>query len=72
MDNVVVSDNSSNWVFNCGKWLDKNEGDGLTIRDLVPENNGQLANVDVVTYRVTVHTGDKRGAGTIFLLLFSN
>lgn len=64
LDNVVITDNTEKKsVFNCGRWLDKGEGDGLTIRDLAPENDGTASNVAVVKYRITVHTGDKRGAG---------
>ena len=37
LDNVVVSNLKSGkeWVFNCGKWLDKGEGDGQIVRELV-------------------------------------
>ncbi len=36
LDNVVVKNEKSGkeWVFNCGKWLDKGEGDGQIIRVL--------------------------------------
>ena len=59
-------------VFNCGRWLDKGEDDGQIVRDLVPVPDGNSISTAVVKYRVTVHTGDKRGAGTdanVFMIL---
>lgn len=70
----MVSDEKNNrtWVFNNGRWLDKGEDDGQIIRDLVPVPDGKAVNVNVVKYRVSIHTGDKRGAGTdanVFIIL---
>jgi hypothetical protein len=59
-------------VFNCGRWLDSHEDDGQIIRDLIPVPDGKSISVSIVKYRVTVHTGDKRGAGTdanVFIIL---
>lgn len=72
LENVVVTNEQAGtkWVFNCNRWLDKNEDDGQTVRDLVPEN--RLADTKVIKYKVSVHTGDKRGAGTdanVFVIL---
>jgi hypothetical protein len=72
LDNVVVTNEKmgTKWVFNCNKWLDKGEDDGLIVRELLPENNP--ADTKVVKYKVSVHTGDKRGAGTdanVFIIL---
>lgn len=60
------------WVFNCGRWLDKGEDDGQIIRELVPVANGVASSSKVVRYRVSVRTGDRRGAGTdanVFIIL---
>ena len=66
LDNIVVSAEGSGkeWVFNCGKWLDKGEADGQTVRDLVAVADGKAADTKVVKYKISVRTGDKRGAGT--------
>lgn len=66
LDNIVVTNekDGKEWVFNCGKWLDKGEDDGQTIRDLAPVADGKASGIAVVKYRIQVHTGDKRGAGT--------
>ncbi len=60
------------WVFNCTRWLDKGEDDGQIVRDLAPVPDGKAAGVNIVKYKVSVHTGDKRGAGTdanVFIIL---
>lgn len=65
LDNIVVSkEDGKEWVFNCGKWLDKGEDDGQIIRDLAPVLDGKAQGIPVVKYRISVRTGDKRGAGT--------
>lgn len=74
LDNIVVTNENDGkmWVFNCGRWLDKSEDDGQIVRDLVPVADGKASGVAVVKYRVRVHTGDKRGAGTdanVFIIL---
>lgn len=40
LDNIVVTNLKSGkeWVFNCGRWLDKGEDDGQIERYLVPTN----------------------------------
>eukprot|EP01048_Picozoa_sp_COSAG05_P003976 COSAG05_NODE_197_length_14521_cov_113.902995_1_plen_1885_part_00 len=47
------------WLFGCNKWLDEDEGDGATVRELVPGDAQSL-----VTYNVRVNTGSERGSGT--------
>ena len=66
LDNIVVKEEKSGkeWVFNCGRWLDKGEDDGQITRDLAAVADGKAAGVRVVKYAVSVRTGDKRGAGT--------
>ena len=73
LDNIVVADEKGGkeWVFNCGKWLDKGEDDGAIVRELIP-TSGAAKNTQIVKYKVLVHTGDKRGAGTdanVFIIL---
>jgi len=74
LDNVVVSVESTGqqWVFNCGRWLDKGEDDGQTVRDLAAESDGKASEIQVAKYKISVRTGDKRGAGTdanVFIIL---
>lgn len=73
LDNIVVADEKAGkqWVFNCGRWLDKGEDDGAIVRELAP-TGGAATNTQVVKYKIAVHTGDKRGAGTdanIYIIL---
>ena len=42
----------------CCRWFSKNEGDGLIERELFPSFSGG------VNWKLTVVTGDERGAGT--------
>jgi hypothetical protein len=66
LDNIVVSAEGTDkqWVFNCGRWLDKGEDDGQIVRDLVAVADGKAVDLKVVKYKISVRTGDKRGAGT--------
>jgi hypothetical protein len=66
LDNIVVTAESTNkqWIFNCGRWLDKGEDDGQIVRDLAPISDGTASGVKVAKYKISVRTGDKRGAGT--------
>lgn len=32
---VTNLDSGKEWVFNCGRWLDKKEDDGQTVRELL-------------------------------------
>eukprot|EP00899_Mesostigma_viride_P006814 jgi/Mesvir1/16133/Mv08410-RA.4 len=49
--------------FPCNQWFDKNEGDGLIRRDLLPGGKGQSRGA-LSRYRVLVATSDIKGAGT--------
>ncbi|XP_077979346.1 lipoxygenase homology domain-containing protein 1-like [Glandiceps talaboti] len=49
-------------VFPCKRWLDRDEDDGLIVRELVPEGVSQL--LSTTSYHVTVKTGEEKGAGT--------
>jgi lipoxygenase homology domain-containing protein 1 len=73
LDNIVVEEEKEGktWVFNCARWLDKGEDDGEIVRELVPTSGAALG-AKVVKYKILVHTGDKRGAGTdanVFVIL---
>lgn len=56
--------------FPCQRWLDENEDDGLTERELWPSDSGKAtarvtaAQEGLITYNVMIHTGDVYGAGT--------
>ncbi|KAK2194040.1 hypothetical protein NP493_3g07026 [Ridgeia piscesae] len=77
LDRVVVTDlKNPKWkyYFPCGQWLAKNEGDGSISRDLLGSNN-PLATRKSCKYKVTVFTGDKKGAGTdadVFITMFGD
>ena len=53
------------YYFLCGRWLATDEDDGAINRVLTPSNQDGRASVPLVDYLVTVHTGDRRGAGTV-------
>ncbi len=72
LENIIVTNEKTGekWIFNCNRWLDKGEDDGLIVRELAPENNA--AGAKIVKYKISVRTGDKRGAGTdanVFIIL---
>jgi len=50
--------------FLCGKWLAKNEDDGQIVREISASSQDGVASAPLSTYKVTVLTGDRRGAGT--------
>eukprot|EP01119_Soliformovum_irregulare_P003103 TRINITY_DN133_c0_g1_i3.p1 TRINITY_DN133_c0_g1~~TRINITY_DN133_c0_g1_i3.p1 ORF type:complete len:710 (+),score=244.05 TRINITY_DN133_c0_g1_i3:779-2908(+) len=60
LDKVFVTNEVSGqrWVFPCGQWLDKSEGDRKIERTLTPGDGNQT------TYQVKVKTGNLKGAGT--------
>jgi hypothetical protein len=60
VDNVTVSFDGKNSVFECNQWLAKDKDDGKITKRLTPGSNQS----ETVMYSVTVVTGDKRGAGT--------
>ncbi|KAK7479808.1 hypothetical protein BaRGS_00028988 [Batillaria attramentaria] len=75
LERVVVTDlHNHQWkyFFPCGQWLAKNEGDGAICRDLIGSRD-PLASRKASKYKVTVFTGEKRGAGTdanVYITLF--
>uniref|UniRef100_A0A3Q0R7C3 Lipoxygenase homology PLAT domains 1 n=1 Tax=Amphilophus citrinellus TaxID=61819 RepID=A0A3Q0R7C3_AMPCI len=58
--------------FPCGRWLDKGEDDGATVRDLYPADI-QTEFYTPVPYEIKVYTSDIFGAGTdadVFIVLY--
>ncbi|XP_071500737.1 lipoxygenase homology domain-containing protein 1-like [Diadema antillarum] len=74
LEKVVVTEMGkpkSQVVFPCNRWLDRDEDDGLIVRELVPEGASQL--LSTTSYHVSVKTGDERAAGTdanVYVKLF--
>jgi hypothetical protein len=61
---------NTKYYFLCGRWLAKDEDDGQIEREIPASNEDGIASLPLTTYKITVHTGDRRGAGTgIFSLL---
>jgi len=52
------------YYFLCGRWLAKDEDDGSLVREIVASTENRPASVPLVTYKLTVITADRRGAGT--------
>jgi hypothetical protein len=48
----------------CGKWLAKDEDDHLIVRELPASNKDGVASLPMVNYKVSILTGDRKGAGT--------
>ncbi len=73
LDRVIVTHDKTKqeWYFLCGRWLAKDEDDGKTERELVARDKDGIATEPMLTYRITVFTGDRRGAGTPFFCLLS-
>ena len=57
-----LSNNTANF-FPCGHWFAEDEEDGKIVRELAV-NSEDVKSEPLVTYRVSVFTGDRRGAGT--------
>ena len=54
------------WYFLCGKWFsnDKSKDGGQIERELLPAEADGQASAPLVSYKVSVTTGDRPGAGT--------
>ncbi|XP_050409617.1 lipoxygenase homology domain-containing protein 1 [Patella vulgata] len=60
------------YFFPCGQWLAADEGDGCISRDLVGSKDPNAVR-RASKYKVTVFTGNKKGAGTdanVYIILF--
>jgi lipoxygenase homology domain-containing protein 1 len=65
VESVTVHDSKNReWFFPISRWFAKNEDDGLIERELTPSNEEPL---NVVSYEVVVFTGDRWGAGKIYI-----
>lgn len=75
LERVVVTDllhPKWKYYFPCNQWLAKDEGDGAICRTLVGSRDPFAVRKDS-KYKVSVYTGDKRGAGTdanVYIILF--
>ncbi|KAM6931491.1 lipoxygenase homology domain-containing protein 1 [Xenentodon cancila] len=59
--------------FPCGRWLDKAEDDGATVRDLYPADLQTELYTPFVPYEIKIYTSDVFGAGTdadVFIALY--
>ncbi|KAM9858421.1 lipoxygenase homology domain-containing protein 1 [Aulostomus maculatus] len=59
--------------FPCGRWLDKGEDDGATLRDLYPAELQTEFYTPFVPYELKIYTSDVFGAGTdadVFIVLY--
>ncbi|XP_033751254.1 lipoxygenase homology domain-containing protein 1-like isoform X2 [Pecten maximus] len=66
LERIVVSDmKHQQWkyFFPCGQWLARDEGDGAICRDLIGSKDPFGIRKES-KYKITVYTGDNRGAGT--------
>ncbi|XP_078332217.1 lipoxygenase homology domain-containing protein 1-like isoform X5 [Crassostrea virginica] len=66
LERVVITDlNHTKWkyYFPCGMWLARDEGDGAISRYLIGSKDPFAIRKDS-KYKVTVYTGNKKGAGT--------
>ncbi|KAH3764217.1 hypothetical protein Pelo_3920 [Pelomyxa schiedti] len=76
LDKVIIEEevaHGKKWWFLCGQWLDKNEGDHEISRELAPLPQDGESCSPLRTYIISVHTGNRRGAGTnanVFLEIF--
>lgn len=76
LDNVVVRDETfrnKEYKFQCGRWLDKSEDDGLIERELPVTDT--VVDSKTIVYQVKVLTGDRRGAGTdanVFIVIYGD
>ena len=66
LDKVVVycERGAKQWYFPCGRWLDTNEDDGKTIREIEAVENDQNGCSPLTTYNLKIFTADRRYAGT--------
>eukprot|EP01121_Diplochlamys_sp_Union-15-3_P013545 TRINITY_DN4215_c0_g1_i1.p1 TRINITY_DN4215_c0_g1~~TRINITY_DN4215_c0_g1_i1.p1 ORF type:complete len:964 (-),score=265.67 TRINITY_DN4215_c0_g1_i1:44-2935(-) len=77
LDKVTIRNESTSqeYYFLAGRWLDKSEGDGLTVIEMTPKNEDGVATIPLITYKVTIKTADRRGAGTdarVFVCLYGD
>jgi hypothetical protein len=65
LDKVIVENSAGvSWFFPCGSWLSSTEGDKVTSREIPASASDSVTYSPFITYKVTVITGDRSGAGT--------
>jgi hypothetical protein len=66
LDKVIITNEktSRKWYFLSGKWFSTGQDDGAIEREIPSANSDGVASTPMVTYKVFVTTGDRRGAGT--------
>lgn len=68
---ITEEKSEKQWFFLCGRWLSKDEDDGEIIREIPVTNEDGTASEPLTSYKITVFTGDRRGAGTGIHYLFT-
>uniref|UniRef100_A0A6B2KZF9 PLAT domain-containing protein n=1 Tax=Arcella intermedia TaxID=1963864 RepID=A0A6B2KZF9_9EUKA len=67
MDKVVIStlgDNPKKWFFLVGRWLATDEDDKQIVREVPASTEDGVVSAPLITYNISVKTGDRPGAGT--------
>ncbi|CAH1787210.1 unnamed protein product [Owenia fusiformis] len=52
------------WTFPCGRWLAKDEDDGLLERELYPQELATEQYIPCIPYEITTYTSDRSGSST--------
>ncbi|CAF3378962.1 unnamed protein product [Rotaria sp. Silwood2] len=72
MENLKTNER---FLFHCGRWLSKRDGDKQIIRELPAQGPGINKPLPVIKYHVDLYTGSRRGAGTdanVFINIFDD
>jgi hypothetical protein len=75
LEQVTDDGTGKQWFFLCGKWLDKGQDDGSISREISAADKDGKASLPMVSYKISVTTGDRRGAGTdanVFVKIFGD
>ena len=74
LDKIIIhSGDGDNLFFHHGRWLATDEDDGQISREIFPSTEDQDNYPKLIDFRITVLTGDRRGAGTdanVFIQLY--
>lgn len=68
-------DTQADTFFLCGRWLSKDEEDGQITRELPASNKDGQTYAPMINYKVSVITGNVRGAGTdanVFITIYGD
>jgi len=77
LEKVAITNKTSSqqWFFLSGKWFAKDEDDGSIVREIAAAGSDGVASAPLISYKILVTTGDRRGAGTdanVFVTLFGS